>query len=183
MSYRLMTGAQAMADTGRNDGGDVRAEPIRPVRAADLPALKAVIEANDLFPPDMLDDMAAGYLAGDGAEGIWLTLDGDAPPAVVWCTPEEMTQGTWNLLLIAIHPARHGQGLGTALVGHVEAELAARGGRLLIIETSGLAAFARTRAFYRRLGYEEEARIRDFYRAGEDKIVFRKALGEVRTAA
>lgn len=42
--------------------------------------------------------------------------------------------------------------------------------------TSGLASFERTRAFYRKCGYDEEARIRDFYRAGDDKIVYRKAL-------
>ena len=36
--------------------------------------------------------------------------------------------------------------------------------------------FAATRAFYRKNGYEEEARIREFYNPGEDKIIFRKAL-------
>ncbi|MEO1249198.1 MAG: GNAT family N-acetyltransferase, partial [Pseudomonadota bacterium] len=30
--------------------------------------------------------------------------------------------------------------------------------------------------FYRRCGYVEEARIRDFWSAGDDKIVFWKAL-------
>jgi ribosomal protein S18 acetylase RimI-like enzyme len=63
-----------------------------------------------------------------------------------------------------------------ALLRHVEQALAARGERLLLVETSGSPGFERTRAFYRKRGYEEEARIRDFYRAGEDKVVFRKAL-------
>jgi ribosomal protein S18 acetylase RimI-like enzyme len=88
-----------------------------------------------------------------------------------------MTTGTWNLYLIAIHPNRQGQGYGAALIAHLEQSLAARGERVLIVETSGLPAFDRTRAFYRKIGYEEEARIREFYQAGEDKIVFRKALG------
>jgi ribosomal protein S18 acetylase RimI-like enzyme len=47
---------------------------------------------------------------------------------------------------------------------------------VLLVETSGLPAFARARAFYRARGFDEEARIRDFYAAGEDKIVFWKAL-------
>jgi hypothetical protein len=34
-----------------------------------------------------------------------------------------------------------------------------------------------TRRFYRARGYAEEARIRDFYTFGEDKVIFRKALG------
>jgi ribosomal protein S18 acetylase RimI-like enzyme len=62
------------------------------------------------------------------------------------------------------------------VVEQVERRLAGRGARMLLVETSGLDGFARTRAFYRRLGYGEEARIRDFYRAGEDKIVFRKVI-------
>jgi RimJ/RimL family protein N-acetyltransferase len=57
--------------------------------------------------------------------------------------------------------------------------LAARGERILLVETSGLPEFERTRAFYAKHGYEEEARIREFYRAGEDKVVFRKALAQM----
>jgi ribosomal protein S18 acetylase RimI-like enzyme len=87
-----------------------------------------------------------------------------------------MTEGTWNLLLIAVHPERQGEGIGAALMTHAETILAAQGERVVLVETSGLPEFERTRGFYDRLGYEREARIRDYYRAGEDKIVFRKAL-------
>jgi ribosomal protein S18 acetylase RimI-like enzyme len=59
---------------------------------------------------------------------------------------------------------------------HMENALRANGQRLLLVETSGLPIYERTRAFYAKCGYEEEARIRDFYTAGDDKIVFRKAL-------
>ena len=52
----------------------------------------------------------------------------------------------------------------------------ARGERVLLIETSGLGSFERTRDFYRTQGYDDEARIREFYGAGDDKIIFRKAL-------
>ncbi len=44
------------------------------------------------------------------------------------------------------------------------------------METSGLPTFQRTRAFYRRSGYEQEARIRDYYEPGDDMILFRKDL-------
>lgn len=91
-----------------------------------------------------------------------------------------MTQGTWNLLLIAVHPDRQGRGFGSALMRHIEETLAARGERLLLVETSGSSGFERTRDFYRKIGYHEEAPIREFYQAGEDKVVFRKALGAAR---
>ena len=149
---------------------------IRPVTPDDTDALKSVIDASGLFPAEMLDDMIAGYLSGDVAAEFWLTIDAGGPLAIAYYVPERMTQGTWNLLLIAVYPDHQGQGHGAALLRHIEQALAARGERLLLVETSGLPGFERTRAFYRKCGYDQEARIRDFYQAGEDKIVFRKML-------
>ena len=149
---------------------------IRPIIASDMPALKAVIDGTGLFPSDMLEDMLSDFLNGDGGNEIWLTDDDAGPVALAYCAPERMTQGTWNLYLIAVHPDRQGRGRGGALLRHVEQDLASRGERVLLVETSGLPEFERTRAFYLQSGYDEEARIRDFYQAGEDKVVFRKGL-------
>ncbi len=144
---------------------------LRPVVAADLSELAEVIGATDLFPPELLAGMAAAYLAGE-ADEIWVR----AGPALAYAAPERMTAGCWNLLLIAVHPAAQRSGIGAALVRAVEREALARGARILLVETSGLAAFDGTRTFYRCCGYAEEARIRDFYLDGEDKVVFRKRL-------
>ena len=59
---------------------------------------------------------------------------------------------------------------------HVEQDLRSAGARLLLIETSGVPDFAVQRAFYAGLGCHEEARIREFYAAGDDKIVYWKHL-------
>jgi ribosomal protein S18 acetylase RimI-like enzyme len=48
--------------------------------------------------------------------------------------------------------------------------------RVLIVETSSTDQYARTRTFYRKLGYDEEARIRQFYGPSDDKVVFWKSL-------
>lgn len=153
--------------------------PIRAVVAADLGGLKLVIDATGLFPSVMLDDMLASYFSGSDDE-LWFTVDDEgpeaAPVAVAYVAPERMTMGTWNMYLIAVHPAHQSRGLGAALVGHIEDTLADRGQRLLLVETSGLPEFERTRAFYLTNGYVEEARVREFYGPGEDKIVFRKVL-------
>jgi ribosomal protein S18 acetylase RimI-like enzyme len=128
-----------------------------------------VIDANGLFPSDMM----APHLAGEG-DGVWLVAGQGGAAAVLCCAPERMTDGTWNNLLLAVHPDRHGQGVGRSLLAEVERRLAARGARLLLVGTSGLDGLARR--FYAHVGCEEEARIRDFHAASEDKVVFRKAL-------
>ncbi len=136
----------------------------------------AVIDATGLFPSSMLAEMIAGFLSGETDER-WLTLEQDGGPvAIAYCAPERMAEGTWNLPLIAVDPDRQGIGLGGALMGQVEDALRADGQRLLLVETSGEPEFERTRKFYRQLAYIEEARIRDYYSPGDDKIVFWKKL-------
>lgn len=85
--------------------------------------------------------------------------------------PTPATDGMYDLYWLAVDPAAQGRGAGTALVMGVEHELAARGARRLIAETSSLPRYARTRAFYASRGYVEEARVRDFYAAGDDRII------------
>lgn len=151
--------------------------PIRPVRKEDMAALKSVIDATDLFPSGMLDDMVDGYLNGK-TEELWLTRLGEdgSPVALMYAKPEEMTEGTWNALLLAVRPDQQRSGFGRELMAHLEGKLKEQGHRLLLVETSGNQEYAGTRAFYERVGYEKEGRIRDFYQAGEDKIIYRKQL-------
>jgi len=115
-------------------------------------------------------------LQNSTAERFWLTIskDNGETIGVAYCEPERMTDQTWNLQLIAIHPDYQGQGHGGELLRYVEERLKAGGGRMLLVET--LASFDLAQAFYTKCGYEEEARIRDFYAASEDKVVFRKIL-------
>ena len=152
---------------------------IRPIMSDDTAALLALTDAIGFEPSELevLSKMLADYFADDSdSDQFWITDDDDGPVGVAYYAPERMTDGTWNLYLIAVRPDRQRQGRGAALLRYVEEALTARGERLLLVETSGLASFEGTRAFYRKCGYEEEARIRDFYKAGDDKIVYRKAL-------
>jgi ribosomal protein S18 acetylase RimI-like enzyme len=66
---------------------------------------------------------------------------------LAYAAPERLTDGTWNLLLLAVDPASQRRGLGRALVTAVVEALGKAGGRLLIIETSGTAEFAGTQLF------------------------------------
>ncbi|NEO98816.1 MAG: GNAT family N-acetyltransferase [Symploca sp. SIO2E9] len=153
---------------------------IRPAMPNDKEALMAIADAIGLFTAQELQElgsMLAQYFDGNlGSEHFWITYDNDGLVGVAYYAPEPYANGTWNLYFIAVHPDYQGKGIGTKLLHYVEQTLTARGERLLLVETSGLPNFEHTRAFYRKHGYDEEARIREFYRAGDDKIIFRKAL-------
>ncbi|MBE9114690.1 GNAT family N-acetyltransferase [Lusitaniella coriacea LEGE 07157] len=153
---------------------------IRPTTPDDTTALIALAQATGLFQPSQLEElgaMLANYFDDNNdRDRVWVTDNDNAPVGVAYCEMEQMTDRTWNLQLIAIRPDRQRQGRGTRLLHYIEQLLTARGGRLLLVETSGLPDFDRVRAFYRKCAYNEEARIRDFYETGDDKIVYRKVL-------
>jgi ribosomal protein S18 acetylase RimI-like enzyme len=158
---------------------------IRLTTPDDVTDLIVLAEASGLFEPSQTEElvqMLDQHFNGETKnQDLWFTDDDNGVVGVAYLAPERMTEGTWNLYLIAIHPERQRQGRGVALLRHVEQVLASRGERVLLVETSGLESFEYVRSFYRKSGYDEEARIREFYKAGDDKIIFRKAL--VKSAA
>lgn len=151
---------------------------IRPILFKDLIALKSIIDSNGLFPSDMLDNMMSDYFKNEDTNEIWFTYADDKPVAIAYCAPERMTEGTWNLYLIAVHRDLQGKGIGTEMMHYIEQLLTTREARILLVETSSLSSFEGTRQFYQKCGYEPEARIREFYQVGEDKIIFRKSLNK-----
>ncbi|HEX6965865.1 MAG TPA: GNAT family N-acetyltransferase [Gemmatimonadaceae bacterium] len=88
--------------------------------------------------------------------------------------PTPGTDRTYDLYWIAVDPAMHGTGIGTTLLTEVERRLTGQHARLLVVETSSRSDYAATRAFYRRCGYTESARVREFYAPGDDRIIFTK---------
>ncbi len=149
---------------------------LRPARADDIPSIADIAEATDLFPGEMAKDMMAGYLAGDASD-LWFVHEGaNGPIGFGFCEPERMTEGTWNLLAIGVLPAHQSRGLGATMITYLEEALRQRGGRILLVETLGTPAFERTQAFYHKQDFTEEARIREFYEPGGDKVVFWKRL-------
>ena len=150
---------------------------IRAIKQEDLEELKTVIETNELFPSALLEGMMSDYFNNPDSQEIWLTkLINEKPIAVVYCAPERMTVGTYNLYLIAVHKDLQGKGVGGELMQYIESLLKSEGNRVLLVETSGLPEFELTRKFYDNCSYTREAIIRDFYDEGEAKVVFWKKL-------
>lgn len=148
---------------------------IRSAEARDIGAIGRLAEATDFFPVEMLDDMIAGYLDGSKPD-LWFVAEEADVLGFGFCEPERMADGAWNLLAIGALPERQGQGIGAAMLRYLEAELAKAEARILIVETLGTDEFQPTHDFYLKNGFDEEARIRDFYEDGGDKIVFWKRI-------
>jgi len=150
---------------------------IRPTRFDDMPPLRIVLDETGLFPSDLLPDLLSNFLHEVGNNEIWLTAEiQEKVVGFCYAVQEKLTVGTWNMLAIAMLPSRQGDGIGGELVRELELLLRKRGNRVVIVETSGTGQFAQTRKFYRNCGYTEEARIRDFWAVGDDKVIFWKSL-------
>ena len=143
----------------------------------DMQGLKEVLDSSELFPSEYLDEMIADYFDNPNSEEIWFTnLSEGKVIGLGYCTPEKLTEGTFNLLAIAVRKELQGKGEGKKMIDYVENLLLEKGHRILIVETSSDAQFELTRKFYEQLGYREEATIQDFWKEGEDKIVYWKKL-------
>lgn len=152
-------------------------EQIRSTRAGDLDGLKEVLDSSELFPSEYLDELIAGYLTDPETEENWFTgLQDGQIVGLGYCIPEKLTEGTYNLLAIAVRKELQGKGWGKRMMEYIEGVLIEKSARVLIVETSGDDQYASTRKFYETLGYRKEAVIRDFWKEGEDKVVYWKKL-------
>jgi acetoin utilization deacetylase AcuC-like enzyme len=83
----------------------------------------------------------------------------------------------YDLYWIAVDPAAGRAGLGAEILARTESAVAAAGGAFLIAETSSTAPYEKARSFYGKTGFRKLVEIADFYRPGDNKIIFRKDIG------
>jgi ribosomal protein S18 acetylase RimI-like enzyme len=86
----------------------------------------------------------------------------------------DLTDGVYDLFWIAVDPSARRKGVGRALLSACEDAVHEAGGRMLIAETSGTTEYESTREFYLRMGYVNEASIKDFYSVGDDLMIYVK---------
>lgn len=90
--------------------------------------------------------------------------------------PIPCTIDSYDLYWIAVGEAARGRGLGRRILLEAERRIAAMGGARVYIETSSRPLYDPTRGFYAAAGYREEARLADFYTAGDDKVIYVRRL-------
>ena len=150
---------------------------IREMTAADIPAILSLLEASGAFRPaevsvarEVLCHAAAGFGVGPYASFV-----ADCRGQILgWVCHSETacTEGTFDIHWLAVAPACQGHGIGMQLALSAIGDIAQRGGRLVLVETSGRPDYSGTRAFYEKLGFREMSRVAHFYAAGDDKVVY-----------
>ena len=116
----------------------------------------------------------------DGGYSFLVCRSGDRTLGYACFGSHSLTAGTFDLYWIAVDPHAQGHGVGRALLARVEADVQARGGRLLLIETSDTPHYALARRLYESSGYRREAVIPDFYAPGDNLLIFAKNLSGAR---
>lgn len=154
---------------------------IRWSSGADRDAIVDFTRATEFFREDemqiaieVLDEALAKGPAGHYQS--YTAECGGAPAGWVCFGPTPCTVGTYDVYWIVVAPAAQNKGLGSLLLAHAEQLIAAGGGRLSIVETSGRSIYDATRQFYLRRGYHEAARVEEFYAPGDDQVIYVKRL-------
>ena len=122
------------------------------------------------------------------AEDIRDSLDGSGDYTYALMEPEDtvagfinfgpapITKGSWFIYWIAVDPDRQGEGIGQKLLKYAESVIKKKKGRLVYIETSSSATFKPARKAYEKAKYEEAAYLKNYYKAGDGKHIYVKAV-------
>ncbi len=154
---------------------------MRPLEADDKPAVMAILQVTPEFKPievEVAGELIDAYLEDpkeSGYDTLVAEVDGTVVGYICYGTTP-LTVGTWDVYWMAVSRQMQGKGVGRALLEHAEADIKARGGRLIMIETSGTPLYATAQNFYKARRYELAARIPDFYEPGDDLLLFMKRL-------
>ncbi len=157
---------------------------IRPLDPADRSVIKKMVVSSGRFNAGEIAtamELVAEALEKGEASGYFFAVleEGGENPSVhgyACYGPTPLAQGVYDLYWIVVDPSAQRKGYGRRLLEFVEKDVAGRGGRMLLIETSSQESYGGTIRFYQRAGYDLVARIKNFYRVGDDKLIFSKDL-------
>lgn len=155
---------------------------IRSLQRTDVPVIRDILTETGVFSPQEIAvalELLGIVLDNPGQREYEISCAIDETGEVSGYTcfgPTPMTAATYDLYWIAVKPSVHHHGIGTELLRFTEETIGARGGRLVIAETSSKPSYTNTRAFYIRSGYDELSRIRNYYNVNDDLVVYGKYL-------
>ena len=153
---------------------------IRPVRPSDRDPIRRLIVETKMFTDEevgiALELVDIVLASPEQQDYVIYVCESDIVVGYYCIGPTPATVGTFDLYWIAVDPSVQGRGIGAALIAHAEQVIRERGGRLIVAETSSQPKYEATRRFYLKRGYLQLARIKDYYRGGDDLIIYGKYI-------
>lgn len=153
---------------------------IRSMAARDKAPVLGLVRATGFFTePEVgvAEELMDIYLGQPGQKDYQVVVIEDEAGGVAgymtW-GPTPLAEDAYDIYWMAVAPSEQGKGRGRELVRWLEDEVRRRDGRVIIIETSSQPKYQGTRRFYIDLEYKEVARVPDFYRAGDDRVIYAK---------
>lgn len=153
---------------------------IRPMEARDKAPVLGLVRATGFFTePEVgvAEELMDIYLGQPGQKDYQVAVvENEAGGVAGYMTwgPTPLAEDAYDLYWMAVAPSEQGKGRGRELVRWLEDEVRRRDGRVIIIETSSQPKYHGTRRFYIDLEYQEVARVPNFYRAGDDRVIYAK---------
>ena len=96
------------------------------------------------------------------------------------CTGKRsLTDAVYDLYWIVVDINYQGKGIGKKLLQHALNFVNEQKGRWLLIETSSMDNYQKTRNFYTQNNFEEISKIQDFYKVNDDLIIYGKKFNNI----
>jgi ribosomal protein S18 acetylase RimI-like enzyme len=155
---------------------------IRSLVQKDRERLHAILTHGDFFTPEEIHiameliDMVLNNQDQKDYTIDCMVDDRDDVLGYICYGPTPMTQGTFDLYWIVVDLDDQGKGVGSALLDFLEEALSRKEARMILADTSSISSYEKTQKFYIKKGFEEIARIPDYYFPGNDRITFCKKL-------
>lgn len=90
--------------------------------------------------------------------------------------PIPMTDRCYDLYWIVVDRKFTRRGVGAELMLSMEETLTKKNGRRIYIDTSSAPHYEAARLFYENCGFVVDSVLDDFYRLGDDKVIYRKEI-------
>ncbi len=151
------------------------------VTKQDVTAIRNMVAEAGVFSPEEIDvaeelaqDSATlgkkshyHFLLADGADGLaGYTCYGRIP----------LTDERYDLYWIVTDAKQLRKGVAAELMQRTEYAVRKLGGKAIYAETSSRAIYAPAQRFYEKTGFTLAARVKDFYKSGDDKLLYSKFL-------
>jgi ribosomal protein S18 acetylase RimI-like enzyme len=151
------------------------------LRQSDVGDIRALVTETGIFTLEEIDiacELAIDTLSGKDEDYKFLILRDDSGRLIAYTCYGfiPLADYRFDLYWIAVSPGLQGKGIGYKLLEQTEKKIRELKGEHIYAETSSIDGFNSARSFYLKNGFTEVSRIKEFYRAGDDKVTYQKIL-------